>query len=240
MSAETARDLAFEWAPRVRNNFRRPPSFDELIRSAGVPVLYSHDVEIFGGGERADYFYRVVRGAVRTYRILVDGRRQIGSFNLPGDIFGLEIGDTHMFAADAIVDSRILAIRRSTVMAWAEEDVKIARQVWAIKGEELKRTQSHVLLLIKTAKERVAAFLMEMAARTRGDHEVELPMCRRDIADYLGLTIETVSRMLAALELKGAIALPNSRRVMLRNRRLLAAHSNGTVAPKDPFAPSLT
>jgi CRP/FNR family nitrogen fixation transcriptional regulator len=199
------------------------PSLAGVIQSAGVPVNYPRDVEVFGESEPSKCFYKVISGAVRTYRILVDGRRQIGAFNLPGDVFGLEIGDAHTFSAEAIVDSRILVIRRSTVMAQAESNIDFARQVWALTGDELKQVQAHVLLLIKTAKERVAAFLLEMAARAPGDHEVELPMSRRDIADYLGLTIETVSRMLADLERKGAIGLPNSRRVILRNREALAA-----------------
>jgi CRP/FNR family nitrogen fixation transcriptional regulator len=198
--------------------------FGSLIQLIGVPMLFRREVEIFGEGEPADCFYKVISGAVRTCKILVDGRRQIGSFSLPGDFFGLETDGTHTFSSEAVVDSKILVIRRSVVMMKAEQDNDVARRVWAITGDELKHVQAHVLLLIKTAKERVAAFLLEMAERTSGDHEVELPMCRRDIADYLGLTIETVSRMLADLEQKGAIGLPRSRRVILCNRDVLAAH----------------
>jgi CRP/FNR family nitrogen fixation transcriptional regulator len=198
--------------------------FGRLLQSIGVPMMYRRDVEIFGEGEPSDRFYKVISGAVRTCKILVDGRRQIGSFSLPGDFFGLETDGTYAFSAEAVVDSKILVIRRSAVMMQAEQDMDVARRVWAITGDELKHVQAHVLLLIKTAKERVAAFLLEMAERTSGDHQVELPMCRRDIADYLGLTIETVSRMLADLEQKGAIGLPRSRRVILCNRDVLATH----------------
>ena len=94
-------------------------------------------------------------------------------------------------------------------------------------GGELRRVQSHVLLLIKTAKERVAEFLLEMAARAPANEALELPMSRQDIADYLGLTIETVSRVLTDLEKSGAIALPNSRRVMLRNADALRRYGGG-------------
>ena len=224
MLVKTDQALSSGWRPPVEMPQRRKLSFGGLIRTAGMPVIYPRDVEIFGEGEPSDCFYKVISGAVRTYKILVDGRRQIGSFNLAGDFFGLDTEGTHAFSAEAIVDSRIQVIRRSTVMAHAERDMDVARCIWAITGDELKQVQAHVLLLIKTAKERVAAFLLEMAARAPGDREVELPMCRRDIADYLGLTIETVSRMLADLERRGAIALPNSRRVILRNRDALAAH----------------
>ncbi len=109
-------------------------------------------------------------------------------------------------------------------MLAAERDIEITQQIWSITDAELRRVPAHVLLLIKTAKERVAAFLVEMAARAPGGGEVELPMCRQDIADYVGMTIETVSRMLADLEEHGAISLPNARRIVLRNRQALAAH----------------
>src|SRR5829696_5311422 len=88
---------------------------------------------------------------------------------------------------------------------------------WATTGRELQRMQDHILLLIKTAQERVAGFLLEMAGRIKSTTEVELPMSRQDIADYLGLTIETVSRTLTILENSATIALPSSRRIVLRN-----------------------
>jgi CRP/FNR family nitrogen fixation transcriptional regulator len=156
--------------------------------------------------------------------MLIDGRRQIYTFDMRGDFFGFEAEETYGFSAEAVARSKVLAIRRSAVMAEVERDAEIAQQVWAITGSELKRVQAHVLLLIKTAKERVAAFLLEMAACAPANEEVEIPMCRQDIADYLGLTIETVSRMLADLERRGAISLPNSRRVILCDRDKLATH----------------
>jgi CRP-like cAMP-binding protein len=88
--------------------------------------------------------------------------------------------------------------------------------------DELRRAQTRVLLLIKSAQERVAGFLLEMAKRSPAAHEIELPMCRQDVADYLGLTIETVSRTLTQLETSCAIELPTSRRIVLRNRPALA------------------
>jgi CRP-like cAMP-binding protein len=198
--------------------------FDRLIASSGVPISYARDVEIYGEGEPSEYFYKVLSGAVRIYRILVDGRRQICTFNMRGEFFGFEAESIHGSSAEAVVNSEVLVIKRSTVMLAAEHDIEVTRQIWSITDAELKRVQAHVLLLIKTAKERVAAFLVEMAARAPDDIEVELPMCRQDIADYIGLTIETVSRMLADLEQRGAISLPNTRRVILRNREALVTH----------------
>jgi len=178
---------------------------------------FARNAEIYGQDEPAEYLYKLVSGAVRTYKILIDGRRQIGAFYLPGDIFGLEEGNEHTFSAEAIADSKILLIKRSTVMALAARDNEVARHLWALTGCELRRVQQHVMLLIKSAQERVAGFLLEMAKRSPEGGAVELPMSRRDIADYLGLTIETVSRTLTQLEHSAAIALPSSRRVVLRN-----------------------
>ena len=164
----------------------------------------------------------MISGTVRTYKVLNDGRRQIGAFYLPGDIFGLEIGEHHTFSAEAIVDCKVLVIKRSTLVALAARDNEVARQLWTMTAGELQRAQDHIMLLIKTAQERVAGFLLEMAKRSSAVTEVDLPMSRQDIADYLGLTIETVSRTLTQLENSAAISVPTSRRIVLRNRAALS------------------
>lgn len=187
----------------------------------GAPMAFARNGEIYGEGEQAEYAYKVVSGAVRTYRILADGRRQIGSFYLPGDVFGLEFGDEHAFSAEAVIKTEVLVAKRSALVALAARDSEVARELWTLTGRELARAQEHIVLLIKTAQERVAAFLLEMAERRPAGDTIELPMSRQDIADYLGLTIETVSRTLSALENEAAIELPNSRRVVLRNRPAL-------------------
>jgi CRP-like cAMP-binding protein len=187
----------------------------------GAPMSFPRNAEIYGENEPADYLYKVVSGTVRTYKILNDGRRQIGAFYLPGDVFGLEVDDEHQFSAEAISDARVLVIKRSALVALANRDGDVARQLWSFTARELKRVQDHVLLLIKSAQQRVACFLLEMAERLAGAETVELPMSRQDIADYLGLTIETISRTLTQLEAEAAIALPTSRRIVLRNRKAL-------------------
>jgi len=187
----------------------------------GAPMPFARNAEIYGENEPAEYLYKVVSGAVRTYKVLNDGRRQIGAFYLPGDIFGLEVGDMHTFSAEAIVASKVLVIKRSVLVTLAARDNEVARKLWTMTAEELQRVQAHILLLIKTAQERVAGFLLEMAARLPVSNEVDLPMSRQDIADYLGLTIETVSRTLTQLENTAAIAVPTSRRIVLRNRAAL-------------------
>jgi CRP/FNR family nitrogen fixation transcriptional regulator len=192
------------------------------IEMVGAPMPFSRNAEIYGENEPAEYLYKVVSGAVRTYKVLNDGRRQIGAFYLPGDIFGLEVGGEHTFSAEAVADCKVLVIKRSALVALASRDNEVARQLWAMAAGELQRAQAHIMLLIKTAQERVAGFLLEMAARNSGANEVELPMSRQDIADYLGLTIETVSRTLTLLENAGAIVVPTSRRIVLRSRGALS------------------
>ena len=188
----------------------------------GAPMSYSRNAEIYGEDEPAEYVYKVISGSVRTYRILSDGRRQIGAFYLPGDIFGLEVGDEHHFSAEAISDAKILLIKRTALVGLANRDGEVARQLRSFTARELNRVHDHMLLLIKNAQQRVASFLLEMAERLADTEAVELPMSRQDIADYLGLTIETVSRTLTQLESEAAIALPTSRRIVLRNRRALS------------------
>jgi CRP-like cAMP-binding protein len=187
----------------------------------GALMPFARNSEIYGENEPADYLYKVVSGAVRSYKVLVDGRRQIGGFYLPGDIFGLETGEEHTFSAEAITDCRIVVIKRSALVALAARDNEVARQMWELTARELQRAQGRMLVLIKSAQERVAGFLLEMAARAADGGAVELPMSRQDIADYLGLTIETVSRTLTQLEKSAAIELPSSRRILLRNRSAL-------------------
>lgn len=194
----------------------RPPA--DTFEMMGTVMSFGRNWEIYGEGEAAEFLYKVISGTVRTYKVLSDGRRQIGSFYLPGDLFGLESGDDHTFSAEAISESKVLVIKRSVVTALAARDNDVARQLWGITGRELRRMQDHVLLLIKSAHERVAGFLLEMADRSSKKNEVQLPMSRQDIADYLGLTIETVSRTLTSLENAATIALPSARRIVLRNR----------------------
>jgi CRP/FNR family transcriptional regulator, nitrogen fixation regulation protein len=199
-------------------------SLSQTMHLMGAAMAYPRDTEIFGENEPADYLYKVLNGAVRTYKILSDGRRQVGGFYLPGDIFGLEFAKDHTLSAEAITDAKVLVVKRSALNALAGRDGSVAQQLFALTGRELHRVQDRILLLIKNARERVAGFLLEMAERASENNTIELPMSRQDIADYLGLAIETVSRTLTALETASAIEVsPSSRRIVLRNRAALAA-----------------
>jgi len=217
-------------------NYSGTPSLGRNVRSAlpatchsltdsfemmGAQMSFAPNAEIYGENEPAEYLYKLVSGTVRTSKILNDGRRQIGEFYLPGDLFGYEVGSKHSFSAEAINDVKIIVIKRSAIETLAARDHDVARQLWTMTGRELQRMQDHILLLIKSAQERVAGFLLEMAERNKTVNELELPMSRQDIADYLGLTIETVSRTLSILEESAVIAMPSSRHIVLRNRAKL-------------------
>ena len=171
--------------------------------------------EIYAQGEKAGAFYQVEFGAVRIYRLLADGRRQISAFHLAGETFGFEAGATHHFFAEAINATGVRVFRLN-----AGADMSHQLLPLALKG--LTRAQEHLLVLGRqNAIERVAAFLVDMVERQGGLRQVELPMSRTDIGDYLGLTIETVSRVFTRLKDKGVIRLLNLRSVEILKHDVL-------------------
>jgi CRP-like cAMP-binding protein len=188
----------------------------------GIVMPFAHNSEIYGENEPTEYLYKVISGTVRTYKVLMDGRRQIGAFHAPGDVFGFESGEEHTFSAEAITDCKIALIKRTALMAAAARDNEVARYMWALTTRELQRAQAHTLLLIKGAQERVATFLLEMAERAPTGATVELEMSRQDIADYLGLTLETVSRTLNKLGKTATIELSSARCIVLRDHSALS------------------
>jgi CRP-like cAMP-binding protein len=180
-----------------------------------VPMTFPRNAEIFAEGERAGYVYKVVSGVVRVSQLLPDGRRQISAFHLPGDMFGFEPDDLHRATAEAIVPTKLVAFKWQTLTGTGAS-VNMVRELLNRTMMGLRHTQDHLLLLgRKNALERLAAFLLEMAGRLGGKTVLELAMPRHDIADYLGLTLETVSRMFAELKEMGTIRLESSRRVHL-------------------------
>ena len=187
------------------------PASASRSRVALNEFTYTKGTEIYGEKEPADYVYQVKTGAVRSYKLLSDGRRQIGAFHLVGDVFGLENGSEHRFTAEAIVDTSVRLMKRRSLELMAESDSMVARNLLTMTTSNLQHAENHMLLLgRKTSLERVAAFLLEMDRRLTAAGVMALPMSRRDIADYLGLTLETVSRALSrrspARRLGGACA----------------------------------
>lgn len=189
--------------------YAAPVALGDAMDRLGVRMTFAKGEEIFGQDEDADLIYVLVEGVVRTTRFFSDGRRQIGDFYYSGDFFGLETGPAHRFCAEPLTDCVVLAVKRSILRN--VDDRQISGAIWEATRRELERTQEHMLMLgRKSACERVASFLMEVAHRQEGAGG-SLPMGRQDMADYLGLTIETVSRMVSQLQASGFVAFDNAR-----------------------------
>ncbi len=190
----------------------------------GTSVKYEHDEEIYGETEKALAFYKVMTGAVRTHKLLSDGRRQIGAFHFEGDLFGFGAGEVHRFTAEAVVGTTVLAFKRRTLEQLAARDLDVARWLWAVTARNLSHAEEQMMLLgRKTATERVATFLLEMDECMQPVGSMTLPMSRLDIADYLGLSVETVSRTISQLQNEGAVELLGKRGVVLHSRAKLRA-----------------
>jgi CRP/FNR family nitrogen fixation transcriptional regulator len=204
---------------------KRPDTATSAVLS-GMPMTYLRGGEIYGEGEAFGHIYQVVSGVVRIAKLLPDGRRQISGFYLSGDIFGFEAGDIRHFSAEAVVQTKIIAFRWQSLIATGTRSIGFFHELLNVAMKDLRHTQAQLLVVgRKSALERVAAFLLEMSERSASPDFVELPMPRHDIADYLGLTLETVSRMFAELKDLGVIALDGARRVRLLDRDRLAGAS---------------
>ena len=185
---------------------------DDQVKFIGVARTFQRGQEIFGEGEPPDLVYKVAAGSVRCFHLLSDGRRQISSFYFAGDVFGVELGSRRHATAEALTDAAIVTARRTAVAA----DPGQMDRLWRHAMCELRRCEDHVLMLgRRAANERVVSFLLDLAERLGAGPDFELPMSRQDIADYLGLTIETVSRTLTQLQAEGLIKLSGYRRVRL-------------------------
>jgi CRP/FNR family nitrogen fixation transcriptional regulator len=191
----------------------------DLLDRMGVRMAFAKDEEIYGQDEDADLVYRVLEGAVRTTRLMSDGRRQIGDFYRKGDLFGFETGPSHRFSAEALQDTVILVLKRSALKSAGGD---LERLTWAANNRELDRAQTHLMVLgRKTACEKVASFLLDLMQDAPGV-TVELPMGRQDMADYLGLTIETVSRMISHLQANHTVCFSATRQFRVLNLAALA------------------
>ena len=204
-------------APRLLTPTTAPEADDLKVK--GIARTFARDQEIFGEGDPADYVYKVVSGAVRAFRVLSDGRRQIDDFYLPGDVFGVELGASRRATAEAVSETVVIVARRAVVGGDPEQGPRL----WRYALRALERSQDHVLTLgRRSASERVASFLLDLGRRMAEATDVRLPMSRQDMADYLGLTIETVSRTLTQMQGQGLIALSGCRSVRLTRPAVLA------------------
>jgi CRP-like cAMP-binding protein len=183
---------------------------------------YARDDEIYAEGDLPDCWYKVVDGTVRTTKLLADGRRHIAAFYSAGDCFGLDNANERLYAAEAIGDVIVIRYPRRATDRLIEDDARLGCHLCHMTLGELARAQARMLLLGRlTATERVARFLLEMSDRSDGSRTIALPMSRGDVADYLGLTIETVCRVLSAFKRDGTIEIPSAQHIVLRDRKAL-------------------
>jgi CRP/FNR family transcriptional regulator len=183
---------------------------------------------LFSEGDESEGVYEVVAGMLRLYKLLPDGRRQITGFISAGQILGLAPEGTHVYSAEAINDVTLCRYPRVGFDRLIDEVPGLARRLLAVTSHELRAAQDQMLLLgRKAAGEKVASFLLLMADQQGSDDEVAVPMARGDIADYLGLTTETVSRTFTKLRLEGLIDLPTPNHVEIRNRHQLEDFASG-------------
>lgn len=167
---------------------------------------------LFGQGDLATFVFNVIEGALRLTRLLPDGRRQVMGFVLPGDFLGLALQERYSVSAEALTPVKACRFERQDFAAVVEVKPHLLKSLHERAGYELTLAQDQMVLLgRRTAEEKVAAFLLSLRDRfARTGHSsvtVELPMGRQDMADYLGLTMETVSRMLTRLDRAHAILL---------------------------------
>jgi CRP/FNR family nitrogen fixation transcriptional regulator len=188
---------------------------------------FKEGAELFSEGEAADSFFKLLSGTVRTSKLLSDGRRQIDEFHLAGDIFGLEHSGFHRFTAEAIDDVEVLVFRRSRFSRLLHDDPEFGDLLLDSMLSSLDRAHDHMVLLgRKSAQEKLAAFLLDLAARLTKTDQFDLPMRRSDIADHLGLTIETVSRTLTQMARDGIIKLASGGRTITLSDRLALQQLN--------------
>jgi CRP/FNR family transcriptional regulator, nitrogen fixation regulation protein len=185
---------------------------------------FQRNAEIFAEGDPADCWFKVISGTVRLSKLLADGRRHIAEFYFAGDCFGLDNLPERLFSAEAIGDVTVMRYPRRATERLIDDNASLARSLRDLTLRDLANAQIRMLMLGRmSAPERVATFLLDMVDRRDASRALDLPMSRNDIADYLGLTVETVCRVLSAFRRDGMIDIPTPHRIELRDRPALAA-----------------
>ncbi len=205
----------------------------ELLREFAMRLRYQHNEAVFSSGETAAHIYRVSAGCIRLTRRLGDGRRNISDFMLPGDIFGLG-GFSHFpYTAEAVATATVVAYPALVFEQLCEGNAPLQADLMAHYTMLLARAQQHVFVTTcQTARERVASFILMMSERDQLAYgeRIDLPMGRRDIADFLGLTVETICRALSSMKAAGTIAVPNAHQVSIIDVEALRALADGRTA----------
>lgn len=197
------------------------------LKKLGPTLRLGSGQTLFREGDPAGRVFTLTRGSLKLYKLLPDGRRQIVGFMFPGEFLGISIDDEHAFTAELIEDSQLCSFSRSRFASFLAEHPSMERELYRMAAHELSAAQHQLVLLgRKTATERLASFLLLLADRAdeaRGEKvdSVHLPMGRADIADYLGLTKETVSRTLSTFRAARLIRLRALDEVEILDRAML-------------------
>ena len=194
------------------------PALSALQRG---PIHFRRNNVIACEGVAADYIFMVVSGVVRSCKTFQNGSRNVVAFYLPGDLFGWD-DQKSTLSAEAATDAMVLFIKRSGLLSLAARESRVSGFLLAITTRELRRAQEHGLLMSRSAKCRLAAFLTDLSNRVGKTGSINLPMSHQDIADHLGLTIETLSRNITELERSGVVVRVSPRNLIVRNDHSLA------------------
>jgi CRP/FNR family transcriptional regulator, anaerobic regulatory protein len=190
------------------------------LEALARPVCYSQRQQMFAQDEPADCVYNVTSGSVRLYRLLPDGRRQVVGFAIPGDFLGLSMSERTVFGAEALESVTACKFNRESFAALVDERPHLLRRLYDLASHELSLAQEQMVIIgRRTAEERVVCFLLGLRKRwapfNHNSVTVPLPMTRQDIADFLGLTIETVSRAISKLAReKALLVVPDGVRLL--------------------------
>ena len=217
---------AFERLGSTADAIAQSGQLDALVafEKIGSRRSFARNDEIFAEGDPADCWFKVISGTVRVCKLLADGRRHIADFFFSGDCFGLDNLPERLFSAEAVGDVVVMRYSRRATERLIDESPHLARGLRDMTLRDLANAQIRMLMLSRmSAPERVANFLLDMFERRDATRAIDLPMSRNDIADYLGLTTETVCRVMSTLKRDGTIGIPTPHRIELRNRGALAA-----------------
>ena len=184
------------------------------------PIRFRRNNVIACEGEAADYVFLVVSGVVRSCKTFTNSR-SIVAFYLSGDLFGWSDQKQHCLSVESVTDAVVLFLKRSALLSLAARESCVAAFVLDVTTRELRRAQEHALLMSVSAKSRVAQFLTDLGHRLGTATTIDLPMSHQDIADHLGLTIESLSRTITSLQRSGIVSRSGSRTLTVDNNRLL-------------------
>ncbi len=200
-----------------------PEQLCELARIAAARRLAAGQV-LFDEGAPAHDVYTLTAGMLKLFKVTRDGRRQITGFLLPGDFIGLAFADSYVYGAEAVINSEVCRFRREPFEQLMHRHPRLERDLLGRASTEIAAAQEQILLLgRKTARERVASFLFAMCQRQNvGDGgQLQVPMSRLDIGDYIGTRVETVSRVLSLLCREGVLAMPTPHVIVINSLRRL-------------------